>query len=85
MLKIAGVLLFAAAAVCAISYWYVDRQLQAFRSLDKPPSAYFFVPIRWRRELYRPEGHHLVDRALSLLVAMTGLAIVGMLLIAAGS
>jgi hypothetical protein len=85
MLRTAGFLLFAAAAVCALFYWYVDRQLQAFRLADKPPSAYLFVPVRWRRELYRPEGHHLVDRAWSLLVAMYGLAIVGMVLIAAGS
>jgi hypothetical protein len=75
----------AAAAVCAGSYWYVDRRLQAFRLADKSPSAYLFVPVRWRRELYKPEGHDLVDRALSLLVMMYGLAIIGMLLIAAGS
>jgi hypothetical protein len=85
MLRIAGFAVFAAASVCAVSYWYVDRQLQAFRLTDKPTSAYLFVPVRWRRDLYRPEGHHLVDRAWSLLVAMYGLAVVGMLLIAAGS
>jgi hypothetical protein len=85
MLRIAGFAVFAAAAACAASYWYVDRQLQAFRLADKPPSAYLFAPVRWRRELYRPEGHHLVDRACGLLMAMYGLAIVGMFLIAAGS
>ena len=85
MLKIAGFLLFGAAAVCAGRYWHVDRQLQAFRLADRPRSAYLFVPVRWRRELYRPEGHHLVDRAWRLLLAMYGLAIVGMVLIAAGS
>jgi hypothetical protein len=51
MLKIAGFLLFGAAAVCAGRYWHVDRQLQAFRLADKPRSAYLFVPVRWRREL----------------------------------
>jgi len=85
MVKLAGFVLFGAAALCAISYWYVDRQLQAYRLADKPPSAYLFVPVRWRRELYRPEGHHLVDRAWSLLRAMYALAIAGMVLIAAGS
>jgi hypothetical protein len=85
MLRIAGFAVFAAAAVCAVWYWYVDRQLQAFRLADKPPSTYLLMPVRWRRELYRPEGHHLVNRAWSLLVAMYGLAVVGMLLIAAGS
>jgi len=85
MLRIVGFALFAAAAVCAVSYWYADRQLQAFRVAGKPRSAYFVVPGRWRRELYRPEGHHLVDRAWSLLVAMYALAFVGMLLLVAGS
>jgi hypothetical protein len=85
MVRIAGFTLFAAATVCAICYWYLDRQLQTFRRANKPRSAYLFVPIRLRRELYKPEGHHLVDRAWGLLVAIYGLAIVGMLLVTAGS
>lgn len=85
MIRIAGIALFAAAAMCAIWYWYLDRQLQQFRRADKLGSAYRFVPVRLRRELYKPEGHHLVDRAWGLLLAIYGLAVVGMLLIAAGS
>jgi hypothetical protein len=85
MIRIAGFVLFAAAGACAMVAWYVDRQLQAFRLADKPSSAYMFVPVRLRRELYTPEGRHLVDRAWSLIRAMYGFAIVGMILIAAGS
>ena len=64
---------------------HLDRQLQAYRLADKHPSAYLFVPVRWRRELYKPEGHHLVDRAWNSLLAMYALAILGMVLVAAGS
>src|SRR4051794_30054885 len=57
MFRIAGFILVAVAAGCAVGYWHVDRQLQAFRLESRPSSAYLFVPIRWRRELYKPEGH----------------------------
>ena len=85
MLRIVGFLLFAVSAGCAVGYWKVDRKLQAFRLETKPPSAYLLVPNRWRRELYKPEGHYLVDRAWELLVATYSIALVGMLLIAVGS
>jgi hypothetical protein len=85
MLRIAGFVLFVAAGACAVAAWYVDRQLQAYRLADKPTSAYMLVPVRLRRELYKPEGRHLVDRAWILIRAMYGLAIIGMILIAASS
>jgi hypothetical protein len=44
MLRIAGFAVFAAAAVCAVSYWHVDRQ--AFRLAEKSLPAYLFVPVR---------------------------------------
>jgi DNA-binding beta-propeller fold protein YncE len=40
MLRIAGFAVFAAAAVCAVSYWHLDRQLQqAFRLAEKSVRA----------------------------------------------
>ena len=85
MIRLFGFTLFAAAAVCAIISWYVDRQLQRHRLEGKPPTAYLFVPIRWKRELYRPEGHQLVEKAWGVLIAMYALAFAGMVLIAIGS
>jgi hypothetical protein len=85
MLRFVGFGLFAAGAACGIVAWYADRQLQAFRLPEKPQSAYWLVPIRIRRELYRPEAAHLVDRAWHSIAAMYGLAFIGMILIAFGS
>jgi len=85
MIRLLGFGLFAAGAACGIAGWYVDRQLQAFRLPDKPPSSYSLVPARIRRDLYRPEAGHLVDRAWRFIGAMYGLAILGMILIALGS
>jgi hypothetical protein len=85
MVRLLGFGLFAAGAACGIVAWYLDRQLQAFRLSEKPRSAYSLVPIRIRRELYRPEAAHLVDRAWQFIAAMYGLAFLGMLLIGLGS
>jgi hypothetical protein len=85
MLKLVGFIIFGLGAVCAVGYWYADRQLQAFRLPDKPRSAYWFVPIRIRPELYKPEGQHLVNLALGFIGATYVLAFIGMVLIALGS
>ena len=81
MIRFIGFGLFAAASACAIAAWYLDRRLQAFRLADKAPSSYLLVPLRIRRDLYRPEARHLVDRAWWFIGAMCGLALVGMILI----
>jgi hypothetical protein len=85
MLRLVGFVAFAAGAACGGCAWYLDRRLQAFRVPGKPASAYWLVPVRIRRELYRPEASHLVELASRCIVAMYGLAILGMILIAAGS
>ena len=85
MIRILGFGLVAAAAACASGVWHTDRQLQAYRRTEAPSSSYVLVPLRIRRELYRPEAGQLVDRAWKLIGAMYGLAILGMILIVAGS
>jgi hypothetical protein len=85
MIRLLGFGAFAVGAAFGIGAWYLDRQLQAFRLPGKPASAYWLVPVRIRRELYRPEAGDLVDRTWRFIAAMYGLAILGMILIAAGS
>ena len=85
MLRLLGFVLFAAGAAFGGGAWYLDRRLQAFRLPGKPASAYWLVPVRIRRELYRPEAGQLVEHAWRCIAAMYGLAILGMILIAAGS
>jgi hypothetical protein len=82
MIRVIGFGLFAAAAACAIAAWYLDRRLQAFRLPDKSPSSYLLVPLRIRRDLYRADAHHLVNRAWWSIAAMCGLAFLGIILIA---
>lgn len=85
MIRLVGFGLFAAAAACGVAVWYVDRQLQELRLPEKSPSSYLPVPVRIRRDLYRPEAGHLIDRAWRLIGAMYGLAVLGIILIALGS
>ncbi len=85
MIRLLGFGSFAAAAACAIGAWYLDLRLQAFRVRDKPPSNYLLVPVRIRRDLYRPEAGPLVDRAWRFIGAMCGFAILGIILVAASS
>jgi hypothetical protein len=85
MLRLVGFGFITAGATCGIVAWFVDRQLQAFRLVDEPASSYLLVPMRIRRNLYRPEASHLVDRAWRFIAAMYGLAGLGMVLVVLGS
>ena len=80
-----GFVLFAAGAVCAMWFWSADQQLQSYRLHDRPESSYWFVPLRVRQDLYRPEAKPLVRRAWRLLCAMYLLVLSGMVLVAVGS
>ena len=75
-------LCLAAAAYCAVRAWNSDRQLQRFRGPTVPQGRFAFVPLRWQREIYLPEGAGLVDQAWRYAFWMAGLAIGGMLLLA---
>ena len=85
MIRFVGFGLFAAGAACGIVAWCFDRQLQAFRLPEKSSSSYSLVPVRIRRDLYRPEAGRLVDRTWRFIGAMYGLAILGTILVAIGS
>lgn len=84
VLRILGWLLVAAAAGCALRFGLLDRQMQRFRAPDVSPIAYLFVPVRWQRRLYTPEGHPLVSAAWKMVAAMYALGIAGGLLLALG-
>jgi hypothetical protein len=80
-----GLVLFGVAALCALAFWSADQRLQMQRLPDKPDSAYWFVPVRIRADLYRPEAGPLVRRAWRLLWATYFFALTGMALIAVGT
>jgi hypothetical protein len=82
MLSFLGWLLILGGAISGFIAHDSDRRLQAFRVSTGPKSRYWFTPLRIRRELYRPEGGHLVDRAWRAIGAMYGLAFVGVVLLA---
>jgi len=84
MLLVLGWLLVIGGMASGVVLHDADRRLQAFRLSSEPPSAYWFVPIRIRRDLYRPEAAHLVDRASRAVGAMYGLAFVGGILLIIG-
>ncbi len=84
MLLVLGWIFVIGGMVAGIVSHDADRPLQAFRLSSQPPSAYWFVPIRVRRELYKPEAAHLVDRAWRAMGTMYGLAFVGIILLAIG-
>ena len=82
MLSVLGWLLIIGGAIAGVIAHDSDRRLQAFRLPTGSKSPYWFTPFRIRRELYRPEGGHLVDRAWRAIGAMYGLAFVGAVLLA---
>jgi hypothetical protein len=85
VLAILGWLLIVSGAVAGLVAHAADRRLQAYRLPGKPASSYWFVPIRLRRELYRPEAGYLVDRFWNAILAMYGLALLGACLLALSS
>jgi hypothetical protein len=63
MLRWIGWAFVEGSCLCALVMADADRRLQAFRLPSQPRSAYWVVPLRIRRELYKPEGGYLVTRA----------------------
>jgi hypothetical protein len=84
MVILLGWILIVSGMIAAVVLHDADRRLQAFRLPTEPSSSYWFVPIRIRRELYKPEAAHLVDRAWRAGRAMYGLAGIGVVLLAIG-
>ena len=84
MVIVLGWLLLIGSGVAACIMYDADRRLQAFRLPSEPRSAYWFVPVRIRRELYKPEAGHLVGRAWRAIGAMYGLAVAGAILLSIG-
>ena len=71
-----------AGGACGVRAHFLDRRLQHFRLPGATGLATMFVPLRWQRRFYAPAGHALVTSAWRLTVAMYGLSIIGMLLVA---
>jgi hypothetical protein len=84
MFIVLGWLFLIGGMAAAVVLHDADRRLQAFRIPSADPSRYWFVPVRIRRELYKPEAAHLVDRAWRATSTMYGLAFVGVVLLAIG-
>lgn len=71
-----------AGGACGVRAHFLDRRLQHFRLPGATGLATMFVPLRWQRRFYAPDGHALVASAWRLTAAMYGLAIFGMFLVA---
>jgi len=74
---VVGWALIAGAAALAIRMNLLDRRMQQFRAPDMPATAYFFVPVRWRRHLYTPDGQELVGKAWRTMALMYAVGLVG--------
>jgi hypothetical protein len=84
VLQVLGWILVAVGAIAGVRANLADRALQEYRLPNTPPSAYWFVPLRIREDLYRPEGHYLVGRAWRMTGVMYGSALLGAILIVLG-
>jgi hypothetical protein len=71
-----------AAAFHAVRMWQLDYRLQSFRRPDAPASAYFIVPFRWRRRLYREDARPLIAQAWQSVGLMYAFGVLGAVLIA---
>lgn len=71
-----------AAALHAVRMWQLDYRLQSFRRPEIPASAYFVVPFRWRRRLYREEAWPLISQAWYAVGLMYAFGVLGAVLIA---
>lgn len=80
--RVLGWALLAGAAFHAIRWHGLDREMQAFRSPNAPPHAFFFIPLRWRRDLYVGEGPHFVNAVWRAFASMVGFFLLGVLLLA---
>jgi hypothetical protein len=72
----------AAAIGFAVRMHGVDRRLQQYRAPETPVHRYVLAPVRWQREIYRPEGAALVDDAWRNFRRMAAAIVLGMLLLA---
>jgi hypothetical protein len=79
-----GWILVGVAAVLAVAMHRADRRMQTFRVPGAPASAFTFVPLRWRSQLYTKEGQPLVRRAWGLMVMMYAVATLGIVLLSQG-
>ncbi|HKV52571.1 MAG TPA: hypothetical protein VJO52_15355 [Gemmatimonadaceae bacterium] len=71
-----------AAAFHAVRMWRLDYRLQSFRRPDVPASAYFIVPFRWRRRLYRETAWPVIAQAWQSVAWMYAFGVLGAVLIA---
>jgi hypothetical protein len=83
--QVIGWLLVAMSAIAATRMWWYDRRLQQHRVAGALPSAYRFVPLRWRRDLYSAAGEPLLRGARRALWVMYGCGFAGMVFLAAGA
>ena len=74
---VVGWTLIAGAAALAIRMNLLDRRMQQFRAPDLAATVYFFVPVRWRRHLYTPDGQEWWARPGAGMALMYALALVG--------
>ena len=78
-----GWTLVAGAAALAIRMNLLDRRMQQFRAPGMPATAYIFVPVRWRRRLYTPDGQELVGKAWRTMALMYALGLLGAVFLSA--
>jgi hypothetical protein len=83
ILNLLGWVCIGLAAVAALRLHSLDAALQEFRDAAMHASRYALVPLRWRRDLYTPDGAPLVLRLWRTFGWMVGGALLGMLLLAA--
>jgi hypothetical protein len=83
ILQALGWLCVAATAGFAVRVHCLDARLQDYRAPEVGRGAYIFVPIRWQRRFYKPEGHPIVAEIWRMTAAMYGAGILGMILLAA--
>lgn len=80
--RVLGWFCVAVAMVYALLMRDADRRLQSHRSPGVPPRRYALVPLRWARDIYRPDGAPIVDEAWRYFRRMVAAALAGMLLLA---
>lgn len=82
---IAGFALLAMAVLRGLQAWVADQRMQRFRVPGESFGSYLFVPLRWQKHLYSPDGERFVTEAWRRTGAMYGYGLVGMLLFAIGN
>ena len=82
ILNLLGWVCIGLAAVAALRLHSLDSALQEFRDAAVHASRYAFVPLRWRRDLYTPDGAPMVLRLWRTFGWMIAIALLGMLLLA---